>query len=61
MLQKYNANIYFKNQKLITSDANDLNTLINHTIVLLDCNQDYLIGTIMDNNTGKVIHKCRKV
>ena len=61
MYNKYTAKLYFKDQKFIKSEANDLNTLIVHSIVLLDNNQDYLLGTIIDNNTGKIIHRCQKL
>lgn len=57
----YTARLQFKNQGYMKSHANDLYSLIKQSIFLLDNNNDYLQGLIVDNNTGEIIHKNQKI
>lgn len=60
MKQRYTANLYFKKNNSIRSYANDLDKLIQQTLLTIDYYRGYVKGTIKDNRTGKIVHKCKK-
>jgi len=60
MQNRYTAHLRFENNKSIKSYANDLRTLVVHSVLLLDCHKGYVLGTIRDNDTGKIVHRCKK-
>lgn len=61
MEKRYTAKHFFNNNKYILSQANNLDKLITHTILLLDTDLSYRSGTIVDNNSGKIVHRCQKI
>jgi len=61
MNYRYTAILALGSSTIIKSYANDLNKLILHTMMLIDLHVDCLLGTIKDNETGAIIHRCKKV
>lgn len=61
MYFRYTSQITFNDSNYIQSSSNDLSKLILHTVIILDCHQGTLKGTILDNQTGEIVHRCNRL
>lgn len=61
MFYRYTATIYFSNLQRIKSKSNDLNKLILYIVTILEHHTDYINGIVLDNQTGRVVHQCRRI
>lgn len=60
MQDKYTAKIIFNKSDYILIQASELQELIICSITLMDNNKQYMSGTIMDNNSGKIVYSSSK-
>lgn len=59
-MTRYTATIQTDAHMSIQCLDNNLNHLITHTLRILDAELGHVQGVIIDNRTGKIVHRCSR-
>ena len=60
MLDKYTAQLYVSNNPVNCYRGNDLLELKKKSLTFLESQRHAVVGNIVDNNTGRILFKCKK-
>ncbi len=60
MFSKYTAHLRLGDHKIVEKSSNDLKSLTIQALIHMDDFAGIVNGTIQDNLTGRVVHRCNK-